>query len=71
MASCHPRRSLWLEPTPTAIDQNFVFQDFGPIWIYSEDQANFMYYLAFLNGNLQRIAGAPCSPDDADCPDLK
>jgi hypothetical protein len=48
-----------------------VFQDFGPIWIYYEDQANFMYYLAFLNGNLQRMAGALCSPDDADCLDLK
>ena len=46
-------------------------QDFGPIWIYYEDQANFMYYLAFLNGNLQRIVGAPCSPDDANCLDLR
>ena len=46
-------------------------QDFGPIWIYYEDQANFMYYLPFLNGKLQRIVGAPCSPDDADCLDLR
>jgi len=46
-------------------------QDFGPIWIYHADQANFMYYLAFLNGKLQRIVGAPCSPDDADCFDLR
>ncbi len=46
-------------------------QDFGPIWIYYEDQANFMYYLPFLNGKLQRIVGAPCSPDDADCFDLR
>jgi hypothetical protein len=46
-------------------------QDFGPIWIYYTDQANFMYYLAFLNGKLQRIVGAPCSPDDADCFDLR
>ena len=46
-------------------------QDFGPIWIYYEDQANFMYYLACLNGKLQRIVGAPCSPDDADCLDLR
>ena len=46
-------------------------QDFGPIWIYYEDQANFMYYLAFLNGKLQRIVGAPCSPDDANCFDLR
>jgi hypothetical protein len=45
-------------------------QDFGPIWIYHEDQANFMYYLAFLNGNLQRIVGAPCNPDDPECLDL-
>jgi hypothetical protein len=46
-------------------------QDFGPIWIYYQDQANFMYYLVFLNGKLQRIVGAPCSPDDAACFDLR
>jgi hypothetical protein len=46
-------------------------QDFGPIWIYYEDQANFMYYLEFLNGKLQRIVGAPCKPDDANCFDLR
>jgi hypothetical protein len=46
-------------------------QDYGPIWIFYEDQANFMYYLAFLNGNLQRIVGVPCSPDEADCLDLR
>ena len=45
-------------------------QDYGPIWIYYEDQANFMYYLPFLNGKLQRIVGAPCSPDDPGCLDL-
>ena len=46
-------------------------QDFGPIWIFYEDQANFMYYLAFLNGKLQRIVGVPCSPDEPDCLDLR
>ena len=46
-------------------------QDFGPVWIYYVDQANFMYYLAFLNGKLQRIVSAPCSPDEADCLDLR
>jgi len=46
-------------------------QDFGPIWIYYADQASFMYYLAFLNGKLQRIVGAPCSPDNPDCFDLR
>ena len=46
-------------------------QDFGPIWIYYEEQANFMYYIAFLNGKLQRIVGAACSPDDANCFDLR
>ena len=45
-------------------------QDYGPIWIYYEDQANFMYYLEILNGKLQRIVGAPCSPDDPECLDL-
>ena len=46
-------------------------QDYGPIWIYYEDQADFMYYLEILNGKLQRIVGSPCKPDDADCFDLK
>ena len=46
-------------------------QDFGPIWIYYENRANFMHYLAFFNGKLQRIVGVPCSPDEADCLDLR
>jgi len=46
-------------------------QDYGPIWIYYQEQATFMYYLAFLNGKLQRIVGAPCSADDPDCFDLE
>ena len=46
-------------------------QDFGPIWIYSNEQSTFMYYLAFLNGKLQRIVGAPCSADDPGCFDLE
>ena len=46
-------------------------QDYGPIWIYYHQQATFMYYLAFLNGKLQRIVGAPCSPDDPGCFDLE
>ncbi len=46
-------------------------QDYGPIWIYYREQANFMYYLAFLNGKLQRIVGAPCSADDPGCFDLE
>jgi hypothetical protein len=46
-------------------------QDHGPIWIYANEQATFMYYLAFLNGKLQRIVGAPCSPDDPACFDLE
>jgi hypothetical protein len=33
-------------------------QDFGPVWIYQSAQGNFMYYLAFLNGRLQRTVGA-------------
>jgi hypothetical protein len=46
-------------------------QDHGPIWIYYHEQATFMYYLAFLNGKLQRIVGAPCSADDPGCFDLE
>jgi len=46
-------------------------QDFGPIWIYQPGQAKFMYYLAFQNGKLQRIASAPCTGDDPECYDLR
>ncbi len=46
-------------------------QDFGPVWIYYEEQSNYMYYLPFLNGRLQRIVSSPCSPDDPDCFDLR
>ncbi len=45
-------------------------QDYGPIWIYYENQADFMYYLEILNGKLQRIVGVSCSPDDPECLDL-
>ena len=45
-------------------------QDYGPIWIYYENQADFMYYLEILNGKLQRIVGVSCSPEDPDCLDL-
>ena len=46
-------------------------QDYGPIWIYANDQATFMYYLEILNGNLQRIVSAPCNPDDPACFELE
>ena len=46
-------------------------QDVGPVWIYHTAQGNFMYYLAFTNGRLQRIVGAPCSVEDPDCLDLR
>ena len=46
-------------------------QDYGPIWIYQPGQSRFMYYLAFQNGNLQRIATAPCNNNDPECYDLR
>ena len=46
-------------------------QDWGPIWIYHSPQAGFMYYLEFVNGKLQRIVSAPCSPDKPECFDLR
>ncbi len=46
-------------------------QDFGPIWIYHFGQGRFMYYLAFLHGNLQRIASARCNPNKAECLDIR
>jgi hypothetical protein len=46
-------------------------QDFGPIWIYQPGQSKFMYYLAFQNGKLQRIASAPCRNNDPECYDLR
>ncbi len=45
--------------------------DVGPVWIYNIGQSKFMYYLAFLNGRLQRIVSAPCNPNDYDCYDLR
>jgi hypothetical protein len=45
-------------------------QDFGPIWIYHFGASRFMYYLAFLHGNLQRIVSAPCSPNREECFDV-
>ena len=46
-------------------------QDFGPVWIYQPGQSKYMYYLAFQNGKLQRIASAPCSNNDPECYDLR
>ncbi len=46
-------------------------QDFGPIWIYHFRSDRFMFYLAFLHGNLQRIASAPCNPNKYECFDLR
>ena len=46
-------------------------QDFGPIWIYHFGQGRFMYYLAFLHGNLQRIASARCNPSKPECLDIR
>ena len=45
-------------------------QDFGPIWIYHFSGDRFMYYLAFLHGNLQRIGSAICNPNRFECFDL-
>ena len=46
-------------------------QDIGPVWIYRFGQSKFMYYLAFQNGNLQRIASASCRNNDPECYDLR
>ena len=46
-------------------------QDWGPIWIYHSQREEFMYYLEFVNGKLQRIVSAPCSPDKPECFDLR
>jgi len=46
-------------------------QDIGPVWIYQSGQSRFMYYLAFQNGKLQRIASAPCRNNDPECYDIR
>ena len=46
-------------------------QDFGPVWIYHFRRDRVMFYLAFSNANLQRIARAPCHPSRADCLDIR
>ena len=46
-------------------------QDVGIIWIYQIGLSKFLYYLAFRNGNLERIVSAPCSVNDPECFDLR
>jgi hypothetical protein len=46
-------------------------QGYGAIWIYHLGQSKFMHYLAFQNGNLERIVSAPCNSNDYECYDLR
>ena len=39
----------------------------GDVWIYRFDQADNMYFLAFIDGQLERIFDVSCMDDNTDC----
>ena len=41
------------------------------VWIYRLGESKFMYYLGFLNGQLERIVSRPCVNNDPDCYDAR
>jgi hypothetical protein len=41
------------------------------VWMYQVGASKFMYYLGFLNGQLDRIVSRPCVNNDPDCYDAR
>ena len=41
------------------------------VWIYQVGASKFMYYLGFLNGQLEKIVSEPCINNDPDCYDAR
>ena len=41
------------------------------VWIYQVGESKYMYYLGFLNGQLDRIVSRPCVNNDPDCYDAR
>ena len=41
------------------------------VWIYQVGASKFMYYLGFLNGQLDRIVSKPCVNNDPNCYDAR
>lgn len=41
------------------------------VWIYQVGASKFMYYLGFLNGQLDRIVSRPCVNNDPNCYDAR
>lgn len=39
------------------------------VWIYQVGASKFMYYLGFINGQLDRIVSRPCVNNDPNCYD--
>ena len=39
----------------------------GIVWVYQLDQVDRVYYLAFVDGRLQRILDVRCLDDNPDC----
>ena len=41
------------------------------VWMYQLGASKFMYYLGFLNGQLDRIVSRPCVNNDPNCYDAR
>ena len=41
------------------------------IWVYQAGASKFMYYLGFLNGQLEKIVSQPCINNDPNCYDAR
>lgn len=41
------------------------------IWLYQVGASKFMYYLGFLDGQLERIVSRPCINNDPNCYDAR
>jgi hypothetical protein len=41
------------------------------VWLYQVGVAKFMYYLGFLDGELERIVSKPCINNDPNCYDAR
>jgi hypothetical protein len=55
--------------TPVAITAGD--SDSYNIWLYQVGASKFMYYLGFLDGQLERIVSRPCINNDPNCYDAR
>ena len=55
------------EPVAVTLEQS----DGYDVWMYQVGASKFMYYLGFLNGQLDRIVSRPCVNNDPNCYDAR